>query len=280
MSTYSLLSPAKLNLVLQVLRRRKDGFHDIYGIFQKITLFDELEIVRPKRSFELIFICEESIPVKENILYKTWRLFKETFQIKEEIAIKVKKRIPLGAGLGGGSSNAGTFLRALSKIYEIPEERVLELSKKIGADVPFFVSPFFSSEVEGIGDILKPFPNFRAFYLLIYPGFKIETGWAYKALNLTMEKDPVKYEPSLSPWETSQGLINDFKALLYNKYPIYQRYESLLMKEGAKAINITGTGSTIYGVFDNPPLLSFVRLKKFLNGAKIYLAKNLDGEDQ
>ncbi len=279
MVSYFFLSPAKVNLVLQVLRKREDGYHNIYGIFQKITLFDEIEISRPKRVFELDFISKEFIPLEENILYKTWKLFKETFHIKEEIAIKVKKRIPLGAGLGGGSSNAGTFLKALSRIYGLSEKEVLEISKKIGADVPFFVSSLFTAEVEGIGEILNPFPNFRSFYLLIYPGFKIETRWAYQALNLTMEKDPVKYEPSLAPWETKQGLINDFKRLLYERYPCYQKFEKLLFEEGAKAVNITGTGSTIYGVFEKPPLLSYIRLKKILNGAKIYLAKNLEGED-
>jgi len=278
-STYFLLSPAKVNLVLQVLRKRKDGYHDIYGIFQKIALFDEIEISRPKRTFKLDFFCEEAIPLKENLLYKSWIVFKEAFGIKEEIAIKVKKRIPLGAGLGGGSSNAGTLLRALLKIYEVPEEKILKIAKKVGADVPFFVSSFFSSEVGGIGDILKLFPNFKAFYILIYPGFKVETRWAYQALNLTTEKDPVKYEPSLPPWKTRHGLINDFKKLLYEKYPVYRKYERLLLEEGARAVNITGTGSTIFGIFEELPLLSFMRLKKILNGVKIYLAKNLDGED-
>ncbi len=279
MSTAFFLCPAKVNLVLQVLRKRKDGYHDIYGIFQKIALFDEIELLRPKRTFHLDFECEEVIPLRENILYKTWRLFKETFKIQEEIHIKVKKRIPLGAGLGGGSSNAATLLKALCKIYEIPQREVIEIAKRIGADVPFFLSSYFASEVEGIGEILRPFPNYKAFFLLIYPGFKIETRWAYQALNLTIEKKPVKYEPCLPPWETKEGLINDFKDLLYRKYPLYERLEKLLLKEGAKAVNITGTGSTIYGIFEKAPLLSFVRLKKFLNGVKIYLAKNLDGEE-
>lgn len=278
MSTYFFLSPAKINLVLQVLRKRKDGYHDIYGIFQKITFFDEIEISKSKCDFQLEMICKEKIPLKENILYKTWKVFKETFKIREEIQIKVKKRIPLGAGLGGGSSNAATLLKALCYMFGIPEKDIVEIALKIGADVPFFVSSYFASEVEGLGEILKAFPNYKAYYLLIYPGFKIETKWAYESLGMTSEKDPIKYETSLPPWETKEGLINDFKKLLLKKFPIYQRLEDILLEEGAKAVNITGTGSTIYGIFEKPPLFSFMRLKKILNGVKIYLAKNLDGE--
>lgn len=272
-----LISPAKVNLFLQVLSKRSDNYHEIYTLFQKITLFDEIELKVKQREFALKFESEEEIPLERNLLYKAWRLFKEKFSLKEEIKIWVRKRIPVGAGLGGGSSNAGTLLRALSKLYEVEEKEVFALALKLGADVPFFLSDLPCALATGIGEVLTPFPNFHAYYVLIYPNFKVETAWAYQNLNLTKSKNPVYYETSLPPWETPQGLINDFRDLIFKKfYPLYDNIEKVLLKEGAKAVNLSGTGSTIYGVFENPPFEALLRLKNSLKNVKIYLAKNLE----
>lgn len=275
MDTFSFLSPAKINLTLQVLKKREDNYHEIYSIFQKIALFDEIEI-KIGSSFSLDFLSDERIPLEENLIFKAWKHFKETFRVKQEIKIRVKKRIPLGAGLGGGSSNAGTLLKWLSRIFEIEENYVLELAKRLGADVPFFVKDDFACEAKGIGEELKAYPSFPAYYLLLYPNFQVKTAWAYNKLGITKEKEPILYESALPPWIQTQGLINDFKPLLYKHYPMYFELESFLQKEGALAVNISGTGSTIYGVFEKPPMLSYLRLKNFLKSVKIYLVKNLD----
>lgn len=270
-------SPGKINLFLQVLRKRPDNYHEIYTLFQKITLFDEIEIKGGQRLFSLEFECEEYIPLEKNLIYKAWKAFQEEFCIKEEIKLWVKKRIPLGAGLGGGSSNAGTLLKALSKLYEVEDKSLESLALKLGADVPFFLSDLPCALAGGIGEILSPFPNYGAYYVLVYPGFKVDTAWAYKSLNLTKPKNPVYYEASLPPWRTCQGLINDFRDLLYRKFhPLYEEIEKLLLKEGARAVNISGTGSTIYGVFESPPFEGFTRLKNSLRNGKIYLVKNLE----
>ncbi len=277
MPSLFLLSPAKVNLTLQVLRKREDGYHDIYSLFQKITLFDEIEVERGRTSFEWSFQCDEWIAPEKNLLYKAWRLFKETFQIKEEIKIWAKKRIPLGAGLGGGSSNAGTLLKALGRLYEIERERLFPLSVRLGADVPFFLEDCPSAEAEGIGEILRPFPSFSAYYLLLYPGFKVDTAWAYKTLNLTKGKNPIKYEPFLPPWEKAGGLINDFEELLRLNFPIYEDLERSLKEAGARAVSLSGTGSTYFGVFEDLPIEAYLRLKNFLKGGKIFLVRNLNG---
>lgn len=275
MSKFFYLSPAKINLTLQVLKKREDGYHEIYSIFQKIALFDEIEIDL-SFTFSLDFISEENIPLEENLLYRAWKLFQQNFRINREVKIKVIKRIPLGAGLGGGSSNAGTLLRALSKIFQIEREKVITLGLSLGADVPFFITDFFSAEARGIGEILSPYPSHPAYYLLLYPSFPISTAWAYKALGLTKEKEAIIYKGFPPPWEQPQGLINDFKELIFWHYPEYKVFEKVLKEEGALSVNLTGTGSALYGVFKDPPLSSLPRLKKFLKGVKIYLAKNLD----
>ncbi|MFN4197333.1 MAG: 4-(cytidine 5'-diphospho)-2-C-methyl-D-erythritol kinase [Caldimicrobium sp.] len=275
MSTLYYLSPAKINLTLQVLKKRPDGYHEIYTIYQKISLFDEIEIKKAS-SFSLDFLSEVTISTEQNLLYKTWKKFQQTFKISEEIKIKVKKRIPIGAGLGGGSSNAGTLLKALCDLYGIEKEKVFSIATSLGADVPFFLADYITAEGTGIGEILKPFPTFQAYYLLFYPSFQINTAWAYQQLNLTKEKTPIKYEATLPPWKHPCGLINDFKELIFEKYPQFKAYEKILYEEGALAVSLSGTGSTIYGVFEEPPLISKSRLKKFLNNVKIYVAKNLN----
>ncbi|MFN3504965.1 MAG: 4-(cytidine 5'-diphospho)-2-C-methyl-D-erythritol kinase [Caldimicrobium sp.] len=275
MSIYFYLSPAKINLTLQVLKKRPDGYHEIYSIFQKITLFDEIEIKKAS-SFSLDFYSEVAIPVEENLLYKAWKSFKYYFKISEEIKIKVIKRIPLGAGLGGGSSNAGTLLKALCDLYKVEKEKALPIATSLGADVPFFLMDYATAEGKGIGEILTPFPAYQAYYLLLYPNLQINTAWAYQQLNLTNEKSPIKYEASLPPWKQGSGLINDFKELIFKNYPQYREYEKALYEEGALAVSLSGTGSTIYGVYEEPPLFSASRLKKNLNNVKIFVAKNLD----
>jgi len=303
MTSEILLSPAKINLTLQVLKKREDGYHEIYTIYQKITLFDELE-VKPQSSFELEFIAEETIPLEKNLIFRAYKLFSEAYGIKDGFKVRVIKRIPMGAGLGGGSSNAGTFLKFLGQKFGIPKEELLSLGKKLGADVPFFIEDYFSACGFGIGEVLKPYPNFQAFYLLYYPGFKIETAWAYQALNFKGEKKPYLYSENLPPWKDPKGLMNDFKNLVYSKYPQFQDFEksfeiviSKVLREGSSLtpkafpegslasleikgrIGLSGTGSTLFAVFEDEESASkaYDLLKNFLKGGKIYLARNLKG---
>ena len=241
MNSEILLSPAKINLTLQILKKREDGYHEIYTIYQKITLFDELE-VKPQSSFELEFMAEETIPLEKNLIFRAYKLFSKAYGIKDGFKVRVIKRIPMGAGLGGGSSNAGTFLKFLGQRFGIPKKELLSLGKKLGADVPFFIEDYLSACGFGIGEVLKPYPNFQAFYLLYYPGFKIETAWAYQALDFKGEKKPYLYSENLPPWKDPKGLINDFKDLVYSKYPQFQDFEksfeiviSKVLREGSSS---------------------------------------------
>ncbi len=277
MKSVLLLSPAKINLTLQVLSKREDGYHNIYTIFQKIDLFDEIKITRGCRIFTLDFISPEKVDLEENLVYRAYKKFKEKFGIAEEVAIKVRKYIPAGAGLGGGSSNAGTVLRGLAYLYGIPLKELYDIASQLGADVPFFLSPYNCAIGEGIGDRLTPFTNFSAWYLLIFPGFKINTKWAYENLGLTKSKNPVYYSEQIPPWHTEQGLINDFKDFLFKNFKIYEKYEKLLKDAGAVEVGISGTGSVIFGIFeDNPPFFAYQVLREVLQDEKIFIAKNLE----
>ncbi|MCD6548669.1 MAG: 4-(cytidine 5'-diphospho)-2-C-methyl-D-erythritol kinase [Thermodesulfobacterium sp.] len=275
MKNYFILSPAKINLTLQVLKKRKDNYHEIYTIFQKIDLFDEIEIRRGVRSFSLKFFCNVPIPLEENLVYKAYKLFKKTFNIKEDVAIKVKKTIPICAGLGGGSSNAASVLKGLAYLYGIKVENVYPLAKTLGADVTFFLTPYPSAIGKGIGDELNPFPNFSAWYVLISPNFRINTKWAYENLGLTKSKNPIYYTSETPPWYQPQGLINDFEPLVFKKYKILQKYKETLKNLGASAVSLSGTGPSIFAVFDgDAPFFIYKYLKLLIKDCNIFLVKN------
>jgi len=279
MSSCFFFSPAKLNLTLQVLKKRSDGYHDIYTIFQKIDLFDEVEVEKGKRSFELEFISDEEIPIEENLVFKAWKKFKEVFNIIEGVKIRVKKGIPISAGLGGGSSNAATVLKALCYLYGIPteDERVKNIAISLGADVPFFLSPYSTALGEGIGEVLSPVTEFSCWYILICPNIKVSTRWAYKNLGLTKPKNPVYYSFDIPLWESKEDLINDFKELIFSQYKEMLEYEKALKEVGALKVGLSGSGPTLFGMFGTePPFFAYETLKKSLKNVRIFLAKTLE----
>ncbi|QER41577.1 4-(cytidine 5'-diphospho)-2-C-methyl-D-erythritol kinase [Thermodesulfobacterium sp. TA1] len=280
MKKYLFLSPAKLNLVLQVLGRREDGYHNIYTIFQKIDLFDEIEIKKGVPDFRLEFITKGiNIPLEENLVYKAYVKFKQAFNLRENHHITIKKTIPIGAGLGGGSSNAATVLKGLAYIYGIDQQTpvLYDIAKELGADVPFFLSPYATALGEGIGEVLTPYPTFSAWYLLICPDFEISTKWAYQNLGLTKSKNPVYYSTEHSPWRQPQGLINDFKALVFEKFPFLKELEAQLKACGCCAVGLSGTGPTIFGVFEKElPFYVYEALKKKFRKVRVFLVQNLE----
>lgn len=277
MKSIYLLSPAKINLVLQVLKKREDGYHEIWTIFQKITLFDEIEVRRGRRNFFLKMEPEFKIPLEKNLIFKAYQKFKDSFNIRENCRIWIKKRIPLGGGLGGGSSNAATLLKALFSLFEIETDSIYDFGKALGADISFFLSSYFSAIGEGIGERLTPFSNFSAWYLLIYPGFEISTKWAYEKLGLTNSKNPVYYSEKIPPWKQPFGLINDFKELIWKEFREYKILEEGLREEGAQAVSLSGTGSTVFGIFeDKPPFQAYLKLQERFSQVQVFLAKNLE----
>lgn len=278
MRKYLLLSPAKINLVLQVLNKRKDGYHNIYTIFQKIDLFDEIEL-KKSVGFSLEFFSDDGeIKLEENLVYKAYVRFKEVFGIRENHSIRIKKSIPIGAGLGGGSGNAATLLKGMAYLYGIdPQSKeIYQIGKSLGADVPFFISPYLCAIGEGIGDELKPYPNFSAWYILICPNFKVSTKWAYENLGLD-KRFPTCYSTDVPPWSCAEGLINDFKNLIFSMFPILGTFEELLRSYGCCGTGLSGTGPTVFGVFTKEfPFFIYEELRRQLKEARVFLVKNLE----
>jgi 4-diphosphocytidyl-2-C-methyl-D-erythritol kinase len=186
-NTVSLKSPAKVNLRLEILRRRDDGYHDLRTVFQKISLHDTLHFTLKKERGVSITADHPKLPVgKKNLVYRAVQSMLKVSGYRGGVYVEIEKRIPLGAGLGGGSSNAATALIALNHLLEInlSKKKLMEMGLQIGADVPFF---FLEGAAigSGIGEQLKKLTLPNLWYVLIYPNFEVSTRWAYQNFVLT-----------------------------------------------------------------------------------------------
>lgn len=262
------LSAAKINLGLNIISKREDGYHNIETIFYPIKLYDQLTFYEAD-TFEIT--CNDpSIPTDENnLIYKARNILSEHVGYELKIKIHLEKFIPSFAGLGGGSSNAATTLKALNEIYnlKLSLDELSRLALKIGSDVPFFIfnKPAYA---EGRGEILKFLPEFSLNYkiLLIVPDIKISTAWAYanfKSSNKMIDLSQIK---SVNDFEKYRDKItNDFENIVFNNYPEMKKIKELLIDCGATFSLLSGSGSTIYGLFEPDS-----DLDKILNHFKLY----------
>lgn len=256
MDRIKLLSPAKINIGLRVLRERIDGYHDIETIFHEVKLFDEIEMeISDKVEFES---DSEEIPRGfENLCLKAVKIFFESFGIHSGVRIYLKKRIPVGAGLGGGSSNSATVLKGLNILFNVrtDDEHLCELGSLIGSDVPFFIKGG-TAYATGRGEIIEPIDIEVPYKIVIvYPGVKISTAWAYENLKLRDHegKESLKrifMENINNPPELRKLIENDFEELVFSHYPIVQGVKQRLYKLGSVFSLMSGSGSAVFGFFE------------------------------
>ena len=225
----------------------------------EVDLHDELKFT-PAEEFSLTAEGRESVglPLDEsNLITKAYRLIKSKTEITTtEYAIHLKKKIPPGGGLGGGSSNAATTLRVLNELWKmkLSQDTLELLGAKLGADIPFFIRGSVQL-IEGIGGILtpqSPKPLIDLYFLLIVSPIHIATPWAYGALNKTLQPD--KSDPKFPPlskamkWELFD---NDFERVIHTTYPEVGKIKENLQSADALYAGLSGSGSTVFGVFDN-----------------------------
>lgn len=255
---------AKLNLFLRVLRKRPDGYHDIHTFFQKIDLHDILAIDISKNFSHKISIStsDKALPSDQNnLIFKAAKIFIYATSLQISINVNLIKNIPIGAGLGGGSSNAASTLLALNELtgYPLSQETLLELGKKIGSDVPFFIKNINACIGEGRGEILKEIKPIQNYIILVYPGFEISTKWVYENLNLTNNtKRDIFYSFNGEEW------VNDLEKPVIEKYPIISQIKKRLCDFGADLSLMTGSGSTVFGIYktEEMALIAFDQLNK------------------
>ncbi|MCS7214757.1 MAG: 4-(cytidine 5'-diphospho)-2-C-methyl-D-erythritol kinase [Thermodesulfovibrio sp.] len=251
---------AKINWSLSVLKKREDGYHNIISLIQAIDLYDTMTF----ESHETIEI-ETNLPIRkeENLVYKTIRALQNYTGVRKGIKVVLKKEIPLGAGLGGGSSDAATTLKVLNKLWQLKLDikTLHEIGSLIGSDIPFFLY-FPICIIEGRGDIVKPLKISKSYtLLLVKPHFSISTEWAYKSLNLTTELTTEYEKINNNIWQLYNNLFsgninnfhlwNDLEKPVLREYPEIERIKRKLIEAGAKNSLLSGSGSTVFGLFED-----------------------------
>lgn len=251
MKKLRLRSCAKINLGLEILRKRDDGYHDLNSIFIAVDLHD---IITMERSNELSFECEPAVTDSptENLAFKAASLLVGASD--KAAKIQVQKYIPSGGGLGGGSSNAATTLLGMSILYPEFGPFLAPYASRLGSDVPFFLNPGVAL-VQGRGDVITPIAmHVPWIVLLVLPGLHVSTAETYSTLGITGEQQPTDLVQSLSQAVDNQQLMpdlfrNDLETVVFDKHPQLKKIKALLYEQDACFASMSGSGSTMYGLF-------------------------------
>ncbi|NOT54404.1 MAG: 4-(cytidine 5'-diphospho)-2-C-methyl-D-erythritol kinase [Deltaproteobacteria bacterium] len=256
------LAPAKVNLHLRITGCRADGYHLLDSVMVPVSLCDELEITMENlaeraREPRIRVTCDDpALPTDDtNLAYKAAALFCQEAGVEAEISIALRKRIPFGAGLGGGSSDAAAVLKSLNQMFgqRFSEQQLCALAVRLGADVPFFI-PCQPARVEGIGEILTPVPPLPARWLVIVvPPFGVSTPWAYRRfdeLPASTEVVSADLQQLLhGHWPPLSCLINDLERAVVPTHPTIQAIKERLVQAGADGALMSGSGSSVFGIF-------------------------------
>jgi 4-diphosphocytidyl-2-C-methyl-D-erythritol kinase len=244
------IAPAKINLSLRVLGRRSDGFHEIETLIAPISLYDEIKIEHRSGKQKIAFGCDDaSVPKGEdNIVVRAAKTFFKETMISSGVSIELKKRIPYGAGLGGGSSDGASTLLALNELFEtnLPREALAKMAETIGSDVPFFI--FQSAAIcKGHGELVSPTRLREQLPLLLLKSeFGVPTQWAYSRWRESPEIPEVSYA---SQSFKGQTFVNDLERPVFEKFVFLAEIKMWLLKQPeVGAALMSGSGSTVFAV--------------------------------
>ena len=262
----SLPSFAKINWSLEIPGKRPDGYHEVKTLLQTISLHDELHFeVSEDRAVSLS--CDNpDVPTgSDNLIVRAAHALQERFDVEQGIRIRLEKRIPIKAGLGGASSNAAVALLALNRLWEIKPGggELFEIAAKLGADVPFFLLGG-CVQATGTGTTLSPLPSapdpLRQYLIVITPNAGISTAAAYNALDsralTTKNANPIlsvsqraANSGDSQPWLLEDSLKNDFESVIFDIEPEIRRTKETLLQAGALGALLAGSGSSVFGIF-------------------------------
>ena len=242
---------AKVNLALRITGRRADGYHRISSVFQQIDAHDTLFFTAAD-NYQLT-CSNAALPCGEsNLCTRAYRALEKRYADHQQWQIHLEKNVPLGSGLGGGSADAAAVLVFLNRAWQLQlsEPELLKIAATIGSDVPFFIRGK-TQGVEGIGDILRPLqlPT-RPLFLLVCPAVAISTAWAYRQFDLTKRKDGYKFNDLFEGNKIHYELFeNQFESVVFPAYPEIGRIKTTLLAQGAVHAGLSGSGSTVFGIF-------------------------------
>lgn len=265
MKTLTVESPAKLNLHLRVIGKRPDGYHDLLTLFHRISLADTIRIRKIPRGFRLTTNRKGLETGEGNLITKAYRALQQRFPALEGVSVHLTKRVPLGGGLGGGSSNAAFFLLGMKKLFglRISKKELMAMGKKLGADVPFFLSEFCQAMAWGIGEKMKKLPlKGRLWFLLlvsekglntqkVYQGLR----WHGRPLSLTKEGRIVRILRTFLEKKRIREAAalgrNDLESSAFGLRPALPKAIAVLEDLGAPLVRMTGSGPTVFAVFSS-----------------------------
>lgn len=246
---------AKINLGLNILRKRRDGFHDIESFLYPAPLCDVLEL-KESDSFKLItYGYDLAIPETENLVYKTWHLFNRQFSIPP-LEIHLIKNIPVGSGLGGGSSDAAFLIMTINRYFKLKLDDLTlqKLAVQLGSDCPFFIKnePAFAF---GKGELLESSDLFlKGFWLVLsFPEISLSTAEAFQLIQPSYTEISLKIILSLPIEDWKDHLMNAFEKPVFKRHPELKEIKEKLYSMGAIYASLTGSGSCVYGIFQSKP---------------------------
>ena len=253
-----LQAPAKINLILRVVGRRPDGYHELETWMQKVCLFDEITLRLVTEPGVKLHCDDPTLPADHtNLAWRAAAAFLKAGSCGEGVGVEIvlKKKIPSGAGLGGGSSDAGTVLRGLNRLFgnEFSQAELVDMAVPLGADVPFFAVEHSAVLATGIGEIMQPVRPLESYtFVLVNPGFAVSTKWVFQNLALTRQGEGsilARFRKHEIGTLSLKDMRNDLELVTSRKFPEITRMKQQLLDAGASEAMMSGSGPTVFGVF-------------------------------
>jgi len=252
---------AKINWSLRVLGKRDDGYHEIDTVLQTVSLHDTITFERTNDDGIRLWCDDRAVPVnKANLVWRAVAAFRDRYSINNGVKIRLEKRIPSEAGLGGGSSDAAATLIALAHLWEIEvsADDLVQVAESLGSDVPFFLHGG-TARATGRGNVIEPLEDTPQQHLLIIkPNASISTAKAYRTLNshalTSANSKPILFRSQASDFSASidlNALHNDFELVVFQLEPEIEHAKVALLNSGARAAMLSGSGSAVFGIFEN-----------------------------
>ena len=286
MDTISLKALAKINIGLDVLRRREDGYHDVKMIMQTVGIYDQICLNREKTPGIRVKTNLFYLPDNENnLVYKAAKLLMDEFSIEDGVSIDLNKYIPVAAGMAGGSSDAASVLYGMNKMFSLglSQDELMRRGVKIGADVPYCIMRG-TALAEGIGEILTPLPPMPACFVLVAkPGISVSTKFVYENLHandLRPEQHP-DIDAAIAGIRagdlkaTAQAMGNVLELVTAREYPVIEEIKNFMKKRGALNAMMSGSGPTVFGLFENKTTArnAFYQLRRTNLAKQVYLTE-------
>lgn len=286
MDTIRLKALAKINIGLDVLRRREDGYHDVKMIMQTVGIYDQICLNREKTPGIRVKTNLFYLPDNENnLVYKAAKLLMDEFSIEDGVSIDLNKYIPVAAGMAGGSSDAASVLYGMNKMFSLglSQDELMRRGVKIGADVPYCIMRG-TALAEGIGEILTPLPPMPACFVLVAkPGISVSTKFVYENLHandLRPEQHP-DIDAAIAGIRagdlkaTAQAMGNVLELVTAREYPVIEEIKNFMKKRGALNAMMSGSGPTVFGLFENKTMArnAFYQLRRTNLAKQVYLTE-------